>query len=56
MKRSIANSIPLGTVDVIGYDARIKDYVLDKIGSVYESRMQRSLMDIMVKVKHYFSS
>lgn len=36
MKRSIANSIPLGTVDVIGYDARIKDYVLDKIGSVYE--------------------
>lgn len=36
MKRSIANSIPLGTVDVIGYDARIKDYVLGKIGTVYE--------------------
>lgn len=36
MKRSIANSIPLRTLDVIGYDARIKDYVLDKISSVYE--------------------
>lgn len=36
MKRIIANSIPLGTEDVIGYDARIKDYVLKKIGYVYE--------------------
>lgn len=36
MKRSITNSIPLGTADVIGYDARIKDYVLGKIGAVYE--------------------
>lgn len=36
MKRSVANKIPLGTVDVIGYDARVKDYVLSKIGSVYE--------------------
>ena len=36
MIRSIANSIPLGTSDLFGFDARIKDYVLEKIKMVYE--------------------
>lgn len=36
MLRSIKNTIPLGTSDVFGFDARIKDYVLDKIKCVYE--------------------
>lgn len=36
MIRSIANTIPLGTSDVIGFDARVKDYVLAKIKMVYE--------------------
>lgn len=36
MLRSIANTIPMGTSDVIGFDARIKDYVLNKVKRVYE--------------------
>ena len=37
MLREIANSIPLGTSDVKGFDARVKDYVLGKIKEVYEN-------------------
>lgn len=36
MIRSIANTIPVGTSDVVGFDARVKDYVLEKIKMVYE--------------------
>lgn len=36
MVRTIANTIPIGTSDVIGFDARVKDYVLGKIKNVYE--------------------
>lgn len=36
MVRSLANTIPLGTSDVIGFNARVKDYVLAKIKMVYE--------------------
>lgn len=36
MLRSIANSIPVGTSDVFGFNARIRDYVLDNIKCVYE--------------------
>ena len=34
MLREIANNIPLGTSDVKGFDARVKDYVLGKIKEV----------------------
>lgn len=37
MLREVANSIPLGTSDVKGFDARVKDYVLGKIKEVYEN-------------------
>lgn len=37
MLREIANNIPLGTSDVKGFDARVKDYVLGKIKEVYEN-------------------
>lgn len=37
MLRKVANSIPLGTSDVKGFDARVKDYVLGKIKEVYEN-------------------
>lgn len=36
MKKKIANSIPIGTADVFGFEARTKDYVLEKIKNVYE--------------------
>lgn len=36
MKRLLANSIPKGTTDVFGVEARTKDYVLGKIKDVYE--------------------
>lgn len=37
MIREVANNIPLGTSDVKGFDARVKDYVLGKIKEVYEN-------------------
>lgn len=37
MLREIANNIPVGTSDVKGFDARVKDYVLGKIKEVYEN-------------------